>query len=261
MGTSLLLVTSPVLAIVVSPLAFGLMDWGMGTALRLPGPRFVLRIFGRVVATAAAAIVLRVLLSLAGTPRAPALAPWLLPALAILFALAWSFAAIASDLVGAITVEEGERPRAPLGEGALVMLADVLVASFAVMLSILAHRGLDRDRDWRVIGVACLALAATMCARGLLVATIVHRLSVRPSSPTRVVLAFVLWLAHAAIVTTLAKDPIAWSGLGAAVFITLASVFAESRRATPSALSALGRATIAWSVSATLALLVLIGRA
>jgi hypothetical protein len=204
-AASLLLVTSPVLAIVVAPLSFGLMDWGLATALRVPGPSFVLRMFGRIVAAAGAGIGLRVLLSLAGTPRAPALAPWLLPAIAILFALTWSFAAIAGNLVGVVRLEPDEKPRPPLGEGGLVMLADVIVASFAVMLSIVAH-----DRPPRVAIVACLALAATMCARGLLVASIASRLATRPSSPTRVVLAFVLWLAHAGIVTTLAKDAIAW---------------------------------------------------
>lgn len=255
MAMSLLLVTSPVLAIVASPLAFGLMDWGMATALGIPGPRIALRMFGRVVAAAAAGIALRVLLSLAGTPRAPVLAPWLLPAIAILLSLSWSFAALAANLVGATRADEdGARPRPPLGDGALVMLSDFVVAAFAVVLSIVSH-----DRPPRVGMVSCLALAATMCARGLLVATVAHRCSVRPSSPRRVVLAFVLWLAHASIVTTLARDPIAWSGLGAAVVLTLAAILAEARRGTPSAVSALGRATIAWSISTTLSLLVLIG--
>jgi len=273
MATSILLLTSPVMALVAAPLAFGLMDWGLSTALRVPGPRFVLRIFGRVVAAAAAGIVLRVLLSLATTPRAPSLLPWLLPALAILFSLAWSFAAIASNLVAVIPApvsgSESERDRVghptrarpPLGEGALVMFADVVVASFAVMLSILVHGGEDGARPARVMMVACLALATTMCARGLLVASIAARLAARPTSPTRVVVAFVLWLGHAAIVTTLVKDPIAWSGLGTAVLLTIAAVLAEGRRPQPSALAALGRATIAWSVATTLSLLLLIGKA
>ena len=257
MTMSLLLVSSPVLAIVASPLAFGLMDWGMSTSLRVPGPSVGLRMFGRLVAAAAAGIALRVLLSLAGSPRAPVLAPWLLPAIAIVLSLAWSFAALAANLVGvAPAPAQGGRARPPLGDGALVMLADVVVTAFAVVLSIVAH-----DRPRGVAIVSCLGLAATMCARGLLVATIAHRCAVRPSSPTRVVIAFVLWLAQASMVTTLAKDPIAWSGLGAAVVLTLAAVLAEARRSTPSAVSALGRATIAWSVSTTLSLLVLIAHA
>jgi hypothetical protein len=248
------------MAFVAAPIAFGWMDWGVATALRVPGPSFLLRMFGRVVAATAAGISLRVILSLAGTPRAPALAPWILPGLAILLALSWSFAAIASNLVGAAHGEasgpSAGKARPPLADGALVMLCDLIGATFAVMLSFVAH-----DAPRRVTIVACIALSATMCARGLLVATIASRLAARPSSPRRALIAFVLWLAHAAIVTTLAKDPIAWSGLGAAVFLTIVAVLSEARRPTPSALVALGRATIAWSISTTLSLLLVIAHA
>ena len=265
-ASSFLLVASAPAALVLAPLVYLVLDAGVVLMLELPAPRWTVRAFGRLVAAASAAIALRIATTLGASSRGGALVAWVLPATAIVLTLGWSFAAISAhlsgarrdDLEAAPPASEGSTPlvrRAtmPLADGALLLAADVVTASIAFTLALMAH-----DRPQRATLVATAGLCGAMLARAVLVAALATRARVRPTSALRATIAFVLWLGLAGFVTALARHPVAWSGAGAAAVLTLAAVARESRRTRPSAVAALGRATVGWSVAALLAALTLL---
>ena len=282
LASSFVLVATPAAAIVLAPLVYLVLDTGVASMLGLPGPRWAIRVFGRVVAAASAAIALRIATTLGASSRGTTMVGWLLPATAIVLTLGWTFAAISGHLAGVRSdgpapttrAERGPMgaaelaqqppldacsdlatPRAamPLADGTLILAADVVTASIAFTLSLMAH-----ERPLRAALVATAALCGAMLARALIVATIAHRALEQPTSGLRATMAFVLWLGLAGFAIALARHPVAWSGAGAAALLTLAAIARKSHRARPSAVAALGRATVGWSVAALLAVLTLL---
>jgi hypothetical protein len=77
-----------------------------------------------------------------------------------------------------------------------------------------------------------------------------------PYSSSLAALGFVGWLGAAGLTSTLASTSIAWSGLGAAIVLTFASVVAELRRRR--AAVALLRASLGCAVAALLGALSLL---
>lgn len=180
--------------------------------------------------------------------EAAARARWALPLLAIVLA----FAALggAAWSVGAVAGLEARRPRVFLVEGALAAWLDLATIAWLTRLGASIERA-PLGLRWP----AAASLAAALLARAVMVRALSRRARTRPGAPGLAALAFVSWLGAAAALSTLRGTPLAWSGLGAAVVLSLAAALAQSRARAPSAPLALARATIACMVAAFLAVL------
>jgi hypothetical protein len=253
LGGAVVMVGAPPTVILLAPIAFLFLDGGLALIAALPGPSLRVRMFARLVAAAAGAIALRIVTSLAGAARGGPIAAWLLPATAILVALGWTFGAVGGTLVRGPRSPKEKPTRPALVDGTLVLLADVVGTALAFAIALMSFEAPPRSRF-----VAMLALATVLVARSVAVAFVVARVDAKPSSGARAATAFVLWLALAGFAVSLARTFVVWSGAGAALVLTLAAVLRESRRPSPSAVSALGRATFAWCVAAFLAILALL---
>jgi len=239
------LTASPTVAIVGAPLAFGAMDALVSATLASDGPPFKMRVAARCAGSVLFGCVLWMALSLRSSTRLASQTAWLLPMLAIGGALAvvvgtWGSAGLAP------TAES--RGGGPVAESPVLGLLDAGTTVWAFLLSTLAHEAPVRARI-----VICAALGTTLLARALAVAVLARHGATHPFSPTLAALGFVGWLGAAGLTCTIAATPIAWSGLGAAVVLTLASILAELRR--KRAAIALLRASLGCAVAAMLGVL------
>lgn len=212
----------------------------------LPSP--ILRAVVRLLQAAIVLFSLTVAVRLGGSSAGASTARWALPLLAIL--LAFTALAGAAWSVGAVAGLELRRPRIFLVEGALVALLDLAIAIWATRLGLLIEH-VPQGRRWP----AALAIATSLLARSVIVARLSVRSRLTPGAPGLAVLAFVGWLAVAAVFATMRGSTLAWSGLGAAVLLSVASALTQARARVPSAPLALARATIACMIAASLAVL------
>lgn len=264
LGSPIALLSLPALALIGAPIAFALLDASVFTLLRMRGPRLRLRIFARVVASASLLLGLRVALLLRAADQGGRIGAWALPSIAIVVAVGWLFAATFGSLPrrGAVattavesspqrTADVPHAGRAHLTDGALVALADAITAGWAFAMAVV----LESEPLLRVRPMATIALSGTFIARTLVVVSVARGAATRPTSERRAAVAFVGWLAVAALAAPLASTAVVWSGIGAACVLTVASVLAESRKRARSVVVALGRGTIGWVVAAALAAL------
>lgn len=226
-ASGVMLVTSPLFAIGASPLVFGATDSAASAALRTPSPSVRVRVVARTLASAAWGGAASTIVATRGSDVASSAVR--LPLLAIALAVG----AVIGAFAGAgEQARDGRPPRAPLAEAPLVGVLDVLTTAWVFVLAIAAHEGSLRAQAPMAIGVAlALSLRALVVAR-----VAAHGSKMAARQEAAVVLSatgFVAWLALAAIACTLAATPITWSGLGAAVVLTLAAGLAESRRRRP----------------------------
>jgi hypothetical protein len=246
LGGAVLAAVAP-LGAVLAPLALLATDLATirGDA-GLPPP--LLRAVVRLLQAAIVLFSLTVAVRLGGSSAGTATARWALPLLAIL--LAFSALAGAAWSVGAVAGLELRRPRMFLVEGALVALLDLGVSIWVTRLG-LSIEHVPQGRRWP----AAIAIAAALLARSVIAARLSRRARSTPGTPGLAVLAFLGWLAVAAVFATMRGSALAWSGLGAAVLLSVASALTQARARSPSAPLALARATIACMIAACLAVL------
>ncbi len=209
-------------------------------------PPWPMRAGARLLQTAIVLFVVAVAVRLGASSAAKA--RWLLPLAAILLAFASLGGAAWS--AGTIAGLDHRRPRIYLVEGGLLALMDLGVALWVARLGVVVAEAPLVAR-WPAV----VAIAAALSARGVIAARLSVRARARPGAPGLAATAFVGWLAFAALAAAVRGSPLAWSGLAAALLLTVASAISQARTRTPNAALALGRATLAWMVAACLALL------
>jgi hypothetical protein len=213
-----LLIVSPILAIAIAPLVYGLTDLAASYAFGFAGPSGRVRVVARALASAAWGGVISTIVATRGGDSASVRLPLLAIALAI------------GTVIGVFGTA-GQRaidkrpPRAPLAESPLIGVCDVATAGFVFVNAVAAHGAEMRNRI-----MLLLVVSLTIALRALLVARLCQR---DPESPRLAALGFVLWIALASIACTLAATPMTWSGLGAALVLTFAAALAESRKKRP----------------------------
>lgn len=211
-------------------------------------PPWILRAVVRLLQATIVLFSLTVAVRLGGSNAGIATGRWALPLLAIL--LAFSALAGAAWSVGAVAGLAERRPRIFLVEGALVALLDLGVSIWVTRLGLVIEH-VAQGRRWP----AALAIAASLLARSLLAARLSRRARSTPGTPALAVMAFLGWLGVAAVFATMRGSALAWSGLAAAVVLSVASALSQARARAPSAPLALARATIACMIAACLAVL------
>jgi hypothetical protein len=235
------------LGAVLAPVALLAMDLATirGDA-GLPPP--ILRAAIRLLQAAIILFSLTLAVRLGGSSAGALTARWALPLLAIL--LAFTALAGAAWSVGAVAGLDLRRPRIFLVEGALVAWLDLGVSIWVTRLGLVIEH-VPQGRRWP----AAIAIAASLLARSVIAARLSRRARSTPGMPALAVLAFLGWLAVAAVFATMRGSALAWSGLGAAVLLSVASALTQARARAPSAPLALARATIACMIAACLAVL------
>ena len=211
---------SPLFAIGASPLAFGATDAAAAVAMESPSPSVRVRVVARALAAAAWGGAASTILAARGSD--PANASVRMTLLAIFLAVG---AIVGSFGSAGAAATETLPPRPPQAEAPLVALLDVLTAGWAFVLAVALHGEGARARVLSTVGLA-LALGL----RALLVARIALAASSAGDDPRPAAFGFVAWLALAATTCTIAASPLTWSGLGAAIVLTVAAALAESRR-------------------------------
>jgi hypothetical protein len=232
-ASSAMLVASPLFAAGAAQLVFGATDAMAARTVGLRSPSAAMRIGSRALAAATWGGAVSALASMhtTATPRL------LFIATALLFGL----------VVGAYGAAGGRlrETRGPAVEGPLVGVCDALTAAWCFVLSIAAHDAPLRSRATLAFGIA-LALVL----RSLLVARVVAAAADDRGTEKIAAIGFVAWLAIGAVACTFAASPTTWSGLGAAVLLTIAAVLAELRR--KRALVVFFRGSLAFAVAAML---------
>lgn len=232
-----LLVLSPGIAVAVCPLVFCVTDLALAHAFGSPGPTVRVRVVARALASAAWGGAIATIVTTRGTD--PTSASVRLPLLAIALAIGTVIGVYGSAGLRA-TASDGAR--APLAEAPLIGLCDVATAAWVFVNAISAHGTELRSRV-----LILLAVSVAIALRALMVARLAAR---DPESAGLAAVGFVAWVAVAAIACTLAATQITWSGLGAALVLTVAAGIAESRRRR--ALVVLLRASLAFVFAAML---------
>jgi len=226
-ASAAMLSASPVFAVGGSPLTFGATDAAAAVALRSPAPSVRVRVVARALASAVWGGAAAAIVAARGGDVANATVRMTL--LAIFLAIGAIVGAFGSTGEAAAAGGTPDRaPRPPSGESPLVGALDVLTTGWAFVLALAAH---EADLRTRIASVVGLALA--LCLRALVVARIAVRAAREPEDPRLAAIGFVAWLAMAAVACTVAATPLTWSGLGAALVLTLAAGLAESRRKRP----------------------------
>lgn len=222
---SAMLTASPLMAVAGAPLVFGATDTLAAPLLaaragdRL-GPSARVRLVSRVIAAAAWSVSLASLVpSRAG---ATTFASLRLPLVAIVLAIGTVVGAFGT---GGEAAHDGKPARAPFAESPLIGLCDVATAAWCFVLAVAAHEGTPVARGSVVVG----GLLAVLF-RVLLVATVARRAAHAQASALLAGLGFVGWIGAAGVACTFAATPTTWSGLGAALVLTLAALLAELRR-------------------------------
>jgi hypothetical protein len=232
-ASSAMLVASPLFAAGAAQLVFGATDAMAARTVGLRSPSVAMRVGTRALASAmwggaVSAVV----------PGASSTTPRLLfVATALLFGL----------VVGAYGAAGGRTgpTRGPAIEGPLVGVCDALSASWCFFLALVAHDAPLRTRATLAIGVALVLML-----RALVVARVVSAAAEERGTPKIAAIGFVAWLALGSVACTFAASPTTWSGLSAAVVLTLAAVLAELRR--KRALVVFFRGSLAFAVAAML---------
>lgn len=222
-ASAAMLGASPLFAIGASPLTFGATDAAAAVALGSPSPSVRVRIVARALAAAAWGGSASTIIAARGADTVNAAVR--MTVLAIFLAVGAIVGSFASTGEAAY---EGRPPRPPRGESSLVGVLDVVTAGWAFVLALAAHGGSTSTR------IACaVGLALALALRALLVARLALAVARDPEHPRFAAAGFVAWVALAAIACTVAATPLTWSGLGAALVLTLAAALAESRRRRP----------------------------
>lgn len=188
--------------------AFGLID-GLFAPLagRLAAPsgrRFSTRVVG-------AALLAAVMLLLAAAHGSARLSsPWALPTCAIV--------ATAAYVLGTFGVMGP-----PNAAGPAIGLLDLGTSTLFLLAALSAHEASPARR-----AVVALTLGVVSAARGLSAVTLLVR-GAREGLFLPAI-GFLGWIAVAAVLSTQAATPAAWSGLGAAAVLTLAAVLVERRQ-------------------------------
>lgn len=230
-----LLAWSPVLAVGLCPLVFGVTDFTATHALGGVGPSVRVRI----VARALASLTWGGAVSTIVASRGAELTSARLPLLAIALGVGTIIGVYGS--AGARGTGEAS-PRPPLAEAPLIAMCDVATTGWVFVNALTAH-----GSDLRARVLVLLGIAVAVALRALLVARIAAR---DPESPALAAVGFVVWLGVASLACTLAATPMTWSGLGAALVLTLAAALAESRKRR--ALVVLLRGSLAFAFAAML---------
>lgn len=244
-----LLITSPVIAIGVAPLVYGLTDLAAAHAIGWVGPTARVRVVARSLASAAWGGAISTIVATRGSEGRIRL-----PLLAIALALGTLIGVYGS---GGRRALGNEPARPPTAESPLIGACDVVTAGWALVNAISAH-----GRDLRTRLVVMIAVAVAVALRALVVARISARSSARsskrdPESAGLAAIGFVAWLALASIACTLAATPLTWSGLGAAWVLTLAGALAESQK--KRAVVVLLRGSLAFALATMLGIAVFVG--
>lgn len=172
-----------------------------------------------------------------GTSSASATPRLLFIATALLFGLVVGAYGAAGGRIGPT--------RGPAIEGPLVGVCDALAAAWCFFLALVAHDAPLRTRATLAIGVALVLML-----RALVVARVVVASAEERGTPRIAAIGFVAWLAIGSVACTFAGSATTWSGLGAAVLLTIAAVLAELRR--KRALVVFFRGSLAFAVAAML---------
>jgi hypothetical protein len=221
-------VLSPLIAVAAAPLIYGLTDLAAGHALSVRGPSLRVRIIARALASAAWGGSITTIVASRGVGEAPASR---LPLLAIVLAVGTVIGVYGSGgqaSRGARPAEGSSEARPPFTESPLIGLLDVVTAAWAFVGAVTAHGGDLRARVLLLLGVA-----VSIALRALIVARIAAHAARAPDAPGLAAIGFVLWVALAGIACTIAATPMTWSGLGAALILTLAAAIAETRKRRP----------------------------
>lgn len=213
------LLISPVLAVAAAPLAFALTDLAAAHALGAPSPSLRVRIVARALASVAWGGSISAIAASRGGDVAGAAVR--LPLLAIALAVGTVLGAYGSAGEAA---RDKSPPRPPLTEAPLIGVVDLATAGWLFVTAISAH-----GTELRTRVMLLVAGAIALALRALFVARIATRGAIDPSAPMLAAIGFVLWVAIAAVFCTIAATPITWSGLGAALVLTLAAALAERR--------------------------------
>lgn len=215
-----LLVLSPGIAVAVCPLVFGVTDLASAHAFGSLGPTVRVRVVARGLASAAwGGAIATIIASAEARGTDPGSAAVRLPLFAIALAIGTVIGVYGS--AGVRATAEGPA-RAPLAQAPLIGLCDVATAAWVFVNAISAHGTELRSRV-----LILLAVSVAIALRALMVARLAAR---NPESAGLAAVGFVAWVAVAAIVCTLEATQITWSGLGAALVLTVAAGLAESRR-------------------------------
>lgn len=194
----------PALAIAAFGLIDGLFAPLAGELAAPPGRRLATR-------AVSAALLSGVMLLLAAAHGSTRLAsPWALPTCAIV-------------ATGAYVLGTFGALRPPNAAGPAIALLDLGTSTLFLLAALSAHEAPPSRR-----AVVALTLGVVSAARGLAVVTLLVR-GARPGVALPAA-GFVGWLAVAAVLSTQAATPAAWSGLGAAAMLTLAAVLVERRQ-------------------------------
>ncbi len=219
-GSAAMLGASPLFAIGAAPLTFGATDAAAAVALGSPSPNARVRVVARALASAAwggaASTIVATRGSGGGSDGASA---------AVRLTLLAMFLAIGA-IVGSFGSATGSTPAR--GESPLVGVLDVLTTAWAFFLALASH---EAEAKTRILMVAGVALA--LCLRALLVARVAAWSARAPEDTRLPAIGFVAWLAVASIACSFSSTPLTWSGLGAALLLTVAAALAESRRKRP----------------------------
>ncbi|MGZ3454020.1 MAG: hypothetical protein ACXWUG_13310 [Polyangiales bacterium] len=232
-ASSAMLVASPLFAAGASQLVFGATDAMAARVVGLRSPSAAMRVGARALAAATWGGAV----SAIATVHTTAVPRLLFLATALLFGL----------VVGAYGAAGGRTgpTRGPAIEGPLVAVCDALTAAWCFVLSLTAH-----DAELRTRATLAAGIALALMLRALVVARIVAAASEDRGTPKIAAIGFVAWLAVSAVACTFAASPTTWSGLGAAVVLTVAAVLAELRR--KRALVVFLRGSLAFAVAAML---------
>jgi hypothetical protein len=248
---------APALALIVCPLAFAVIDARLAPTVDVPHPSLRVRLLARVPLSVAWLSAAAAAITLAGHAAATRLAPWLVPMMAIGLAIG----GIASALYGALGPTPKGREiiaawRYRMIDAPLVALLDAVVMLFcAIAAMALAGRTrpVDRATSAMVLGGVVLARSGVVLAVGVALKAAWTRGG--RGLGAFVGASFVGWIGAASLAASFADHRIGWSGMGAAIALSAASVLAEARGRRKSPIAALARATFAWSVAAFVGLL------
>jgi len=246
-ASAAVLLISPVLAVSAAPFAFGLTDVAAAHAASAPSPSLRVRVVARALASLAWGSAISGIVATRGGDVAGSAVR--LPLLAIALAVGTAIGAYGSAGEAA---RGNAPPRPPLTEAPLIGFADVATAAWLFVTAVSAHGG-----DLRARVTLVLAAAIALALRALFVARVAIRGSIDPAAAGPAAIGFVLWIALASISCTLAATPITWSGLGAALLLTLAAALAERRHRR--ALPVLLRGSLVFAFAAMLGITTFLG--
>ena len=213
-ASAALLLLSPAISVAICPLVFCVTDLVAAVAFGAQGPTVRVRVVARALASAAWGGAISTIVATRGSEASVRL-----PLLAIALAIGTVIGVYGSAGQHATRADTA---RAPLAEAPLIGLFDVVTAGWVFVNAVSAH-GVELRSRLLILA----AVAVSIALRALLVARLC---ALNPVSPGLAAMGFVGWVSLAAIACTLAATPITWSGLGAAVVLTVGAGLAESRK-------------------------------